>query len=126
MLARKFSSLGRMRCPRACLARNATLRPSSVPHTYASDGAPKGVFTRTSLTLLNPGIEYSPLPPMIPISACANHPPEDSSHQHGTRDYTRLDSWPLALPTRSEATTLTEAESGRTLCEPLQFHHADR
>ena len=25
---------------------------------------------RTSLTLVRPGIEYSPLPPMIPISAC--------------------------------------------------------
>ena len=33
-------------------------------------GLPNGVFRRTSLTLVRPGMEYSPLPPMIPISAC--------------------------------------------------------
>src|SRR5450755_163829 len=60
-----------MRCPRPWRARNATLRPSSVPRTYASEGLPNGVLRRTSLTLVRPGIEYSPLPPMIPISACA-------------------------------------------------------
>src|ERR1700737_3280057 len=94
MLARKFNSLGRMRCPRPCRARKATLRPSSVPSTKASEGAPNGVFNFTSFTLLSPGIEYSPLPPMIPISACGKRPPtfsrpsELSKRESQTRDYT--------------------------------------
>src|SRR6202046_1513583 len=96
MLARKFSSLGRMRCPRAWRARKATLRPSSTPQTYASEGAPNGVFTRTSFTLVSPGIEYRPLPPIIPISAWATHPPKRAHCQKSsarvvqTRDYIKL------------------------------------
>src|SRR5579864_2007531 len=33
-------------------------------------------------------MEYNPLPPMIPISACANPPPEDARAASQTRDYT--------------------------------------
>src|SRR6202521_5818939 len=96
MLARKLSSLGRMRCPRAWRAKKATLRPSSTPQTYASEGAPNGVFTRTSFTLVSPGIEYRPLPPIIPISACATHPPKPARCQKSSarvgqnRDYIKL------------------------------------
>jgi hypothetical protein len=46
-----------------------------------------------SRTLLNPGIEYKPLPPMIPISACARNPPcaylEFCRAISQTVDYTR-------------------------------------
>src|SRR3984885_6196976 len=96
MLARKLSSLGRMRCPRAWRAKKATLRPSSTPQTYASEGAPNGVFTRTSFPLVSPGIEYRPLPPIIPISAWATHPPKRARCQKSsarvvqTRDYIKL------------------------------------
>src|SRR5437868_1240371 len=89
MFARKFSSLGEMRCPRPCRERNATLRPSSVPRTYASDGAPNGVVCVISLMSVRPGIEYKPLPPMIPISACCNtHAPDVSDGMERTNDYT--------------------------------------
>src|ERR1044071_3624010 len=70
MLARKLISVGRMRCPRPCRARNATLRPSRAPSTYASEGSPNGVCTVTSRTSVSPGMEYRPLPPIMPISAC--------------------------------------------------------
>ena len=41
-----------------------------------SDGSPKGVVTtRSSRTLVSPGIAYSPLPPIIPISAVARSAP---------------------------------------------------
>src|ERR1700690_547109 len=76
MFARKFNSLGSNVCPRACRARNATLRPSSVPRMYASEGSPNGVCCRTSLTSLKPGMWYKPLPPMMPISACCKRAPE--------------------------------------------------
>src|SRR5579863_245761 len=106
-----------MRCPRPCLARNATLRPSSVPHTYASEGAPNGVFTRTSFTRLSPGIEYSPLPPMIPISACATDPPENITTQSQTRDYTRCSVRPYALCVRRRRSQFAVgADSLRVLC----------
>src|SRR5579864_3458434 len=79
MLARKFSSLGKRRCPRPCRARNATFRPSSEPTTYASDGSPHGVCCFSSCVSVSPGMLYSPLPPMIPISASANASPECSA-----------------------------------------------
>ena len=50
------------------------LPSASVPRTYASDGAPNGVSSETSRTSVRPGMEYRPLPPMMPISASANHP----------------------------------------------------
>src|SRR5579871_3965539 len=93
MFARKFNSVGRIRCPRPCRARNATFRPSSVPSTYASDGEPNGVSTFVSRTSLKPGIEYSPLPPTIPISACVKHPPEISDYRSQTDDYTEQLTW---------------------------------
>jgi len=34
--------------------------------TNASEGSPKGVFTRASRVSLKPAIEYRPLPPMMP------------------------------------------------------------
>src|ERR1700683_1024033 len=71
MFARKFSSLGRIRCPLPCRARNATSRPSSLPSTSTSLGSPKGVSTRSSRTSVSPGMPYRPLPPIIPISAFA-------------------------------------------------------
>ena len=71
MLARKFSSLGKMRCPRPCRARNATGRPSNSPTMYASLGAPNGVSITCSRRPVNPGIAYSPLPPIIPTSTFA-------------------------------------------------------
>src|SRR5450432_4594605 len=37
----------------------------------ASDGAPNGVFMRTSRVSLSPLIEYSPLPPIMPMVACS-------------------------------------------------------
>src|SRR5215471_5442104 len=77
MLARKFSSVGEMRWPRLCRARNATLRPSRFPRTYESEGSPKGVLILSSLRSLKPGMEYSPLPPIMPISAfCKKTAPE--------------------------------------------------
>src|SRR5215472_148966 len=63
-----------MRCPRPCRARNATLFPSRVPSTIASDGSPNGVLTRISRASVSPLIEYSPLPPMIPMLACDELP----------------------------------------------------
>src|SRR5471030_1532236 len=71
MFARKFSSLGKILCPLPCRARNATSRPSSLPSTSTSLGSPKGVSTRSSRTSVSPGMPYSPLPPIIPISAFA-------------------------------------------------------
>src|SRR5215472_255180 len=71
MFAWKLISLGKMRCPRPCRARNATRFPSSVPSTSASEGSPNGVFTRTSRVSVNPLMAYRPLPPMIPMDACA-------------------------------------------------------
>src|SRR5215510_9012605 len=77
MLARKFNSVGEMRWPRLCRARNATLRSSRSPRTYESEGSPKGVLILSSLTSLKPGMEYSPLPPIMPISAfCKKTAPE--------------------------------------------------
>src|ERR1700674_5648067 len=76
MLARKFSSLGSSLCPRAWRARNATLRPSSVPRTYASEGSPNGVCCCTSCASLKPGMWYRPLPPIMPISACCKCAPD--------------------------------------------------
>src|ERR1700687_4340735 len=76
MLARKFSSLGRSLCPRAWRARNATLRPSSVPRTYASEGSPNGVCCSPSCASLKPGMWYRPLPPIMPISACCKRAPD--------------------------------------------------
>ncbi len=70
MLARKFSSLGKIVCPRAWRARNATWWPPSVPRMYASEGSPNGVCCWTSRASANPGIWYRPLPPIMPISAC--------------------------------------------------------
>src|SRR3954465_471820 len=68
MLARKFSSDGRMRWPTPCRARNATRRPRSVPVTYGPDGSPKGVAMVFSSRSISSAMSYSPLPPMIPIS----------------------------------------------------------
>src|SRR3981081_3435832 len=76
MFARKFSSLGRSLCPRAWRARNATLRPSRVPRTYASEGSPNGVCCCTSCASLKPGMWYRPLPPIMPISACCKCAPD--------------------------------------------------
>src|SRR5208282_42785 len=76
MLARKFSSLGRSLWPRAWRARKATLRPSSVPRMYASEGSPKGVCCWSSCASLKPGMWYRPLPPIMPISACCNCAPD--------------------------------------------------
>src|ERR1700680_4137664 len=122
MLARKLSSLGSRRCPRPWRARNATLRSSSHPHTYASEGVLNGVFTRTSFTLLNPGMEYNPLPPMIPISACANPPPERLRIASQTRDYTGRE---LALPRRSMCRAGTPARllaAARTRWQECPLH----
>src|SRR5215510_413557 len=69
MLARKLISEGVRRCPRPWRARNATRFPSTIPVTIASEGSPKGVLKRTSLTAERPFIEYRPLPPMIPTLA---------------------------------------------------------
>src|SRR6266851_7671620 len=60
-----------MRCPRPWRARNATRFSSRVPSTIASEGSPNGVFTRISRVFVNPFIAYNPLPPMMPIAACA-------------------------------------------------------
>src|SRR5882762_2030675 len=89
MFARKFSSLGRSLCPRAWRARNATLRPSSVPRTYASEGSPNGVCCNTSRASLKPGMWYRPLPPIMPISACCKCAPDWVGTDCGTGDYTR-------------------------------------
>src|SRR5258708_8250867 len=89
MLARKFSSLGRSLCPRAWRARNATLRPSSVPRTYASEGSPNGVCCSPSCASLKPGMWYRPLPPIMPISACCKCAPDGVGNDCGTADYTR-------------------------------------
>src|ERR1700694_4584296 len=67
MFARKFSSDGEMRWPRPCRARNATSLPASFPTAYTSEGAPHGVSIPHSSCASNPGIEYNPLPPIIPI-----------------------------------------------------------
>ena len=55
-LARKLSSWGRIRWPRAWRGRKATRRPSSVPTNRASEGSPNGVSTRTSRTSVKPSI----------------------------------------------------------------------
>src|SRR5258708_1438424 len=89
MLARKFSSLGSSLCPRAWRARNATLRPSRVPRTYASEGSPNGVCCSTSCASLKPGMWYRPLPPIMPISACCKCAPDGVGNDCGTADYTR-------------------------------------
>src|SRR5579862_7518868 len=67
MLARKFSSDGEMRWPRPWRARNATSLPASFPTTYGSEGLPHGVSMVNSCCTSKPGIEYNPLPPIIPI-----------------------------------------------------------
>src|SRR5579863_1122492 len=67
MFARKFNSDGEMRWPRPCRAKNATSLPASFPTTYTSEGAPQGVSIVRSSWASNPGIEYNPLPPIIPI-----------------------------------------------------------
>src|SRR5215470_2924518 len=84
MLARKLISVGRMRCPRPWRARNATLRPSSEPSTKASEVSPNGVCTVTSRTSVSPGMEYRPLPPIMPISACCK---ESLLQEWGKSDY---------------------------------------
>src|SRR5208337_791879 len=76
ILARKFSSLGSSLWPRAWRARKATLRPSSVPRMYASEGSPKGVCCSTSCASVKPGMWYRPLPPIMPISACCKCAPD--------------------------------------------------
>jgi hypothetical protein len=56
MFARNGNSVGVNLCPRPCRGRKATRTPSSVPTMNASDGAPKGVSTRTSSTSCNSDI----------------------------------------------------------------------
>src|SRR6266850_853464 len=68
MLARKFSSEGRIRCPTPWRARNATRLPRSVPITYGPEGSPKGVVIVFSSRSLTSDMSYRPLPPMMPIS----------------------------------------------------------
>src|SRR3954470_2325334 len=68
ILARKFSSDGRMRWPRPCRARNATRRPRSIPVTYGPDGSPNGVAMVFSSRSVSSAMSYKPLPPMMPIS----------------------------------------------------------
>src|SRR6185295_6870077 len=70
MLARKFSSEGRMRWPTPCRARNATRLPRSVPITYGPDGSPNGVLTCFSSRSVTSAMSYIPLPTMMPIIGC--------------------------------------------------------
>src|SRR6266704_1847756 len=74
MLARKFNSLGRIRWPLPCRARNATRFPSRVPRTNASEGVPNGVPMESSDRSAIPSISYNPLPPMTPILTCSIEP----------------------------------------------------
>src|ERR1700675_4797185 len=56
-----------MRWPRPWRARKATSFPANFPTTYGSEGLPHGVSMVNSCCTSKPGIEYNPLPPIIPI-----------------------------------------------------------
>src|SRR5438876_882221 len=66
VLARKFSSDGRILWPAPWRARNATRLPRSVPSRYGPDGSPNGVFSTLSSRSVSSAMSYNPLPPITP------------------------------------------------------------
>ena len=56
MLARWFSSLGKILWPRPCRGRKTTSRPAIFPVSKSSDGLPNGVLTFTHFWLVKPSM----------------------------------------------------------------------
>ncbi len=113
-----------MRWPRPCRARNATSLPASLPdHVGDPKACPRACRSPFLRARSNPGIEYNPLPPIIPmlgfilVSVPASTPPvEDGMHED------------VEMPARAGARLVQQARALRL--QPLdgrgQIRHLER